>query len=414
MPRNLIICCDGTNNQFGVDANTNVVRLVETSVNDPKKQLIYYDPGVGTLPEPTLWTKAGQTLNRWWSLAFGTGLVRNIEEAYLFLMNHWKPGDRVFLFGFSRGAYSVRVLAGLLHQFGLLPQGNDNLIPYVVRMYGGLRTGIFTGKTNKDYWKLANKFRGAFARTLPSSRGKRFPIHFLGVWDTVSSVGYIWNPKTYPFTSNNPSVRHARHAISIDERRWFFRQNQFTRSVANQDLIERWFPGAHADVGGGYREAEGGLWRVAFEWMLEEAKAKGLLVDETKLEQVFARSQLQGDIWKEPAHESLIWKWWIAEMVPKLVFQGKGKWRRVRIGGWGFRSIPNGAMISEPALRRIRENSLSYSPPNMTGDFLRAVRALPTVQGDLPYRPQGDFRIPGTTTTFPVTLDPPGSQGTAP
>lgn len=410
MSKNIVICFDGTNNQFGVDGNTNVVRLAEVAVNNPERQLIYYDPGVGTLPEPWMWSRISQTINRWWSLAFGTGLIRNVEEAYLFLMNHWEPGDRVFLFGFSRGAYSARVLAGLLHGFGLLPQGNENLVPYVLRMYGGLRVGVFGGAVNKDYWKLANKFRKTFARSLPGVNGRHFLIHFVGLWDTVSSVGWVWNPKKYPFTSNNPSLHHVCHAIAIDERRWFFRQNQFRRGQQVQDLQERWFPGAHADVGGGYKEREGGLWRLAFEWIVDEAKNHGLLVDEARLAKVLSRTPTPEHAWQEPAHESLSWKWGIAELVPKFVYQGKGKRRRVRIGNWGYRNIPAGSMISEFVLRRIREDALNYSPPNMSGTFLRAVRSLSNVDGDLPYRQDGDIPIPGTNSTYPVTLDPPGQS----
>src|SRR5690349_18658193 len=138
MSRNFIICCDGTNNQFGIE-NTNVVRLVQSLDRDPAKQRLYYDPGVGTLPEPGLWTSAGKWISKVFGLAFGGGLGWKVEEAYSFLMENWEPGDKVFLFGFSRGAYSVRVLAGLLHALGLLPHGNQNLVPYVMRLFKASR-----------------------------------------------------------------------------------------------------------------------------------------------------------------------------------------------------------------------------------------------------------------------------------
>src|SRR5262245_7388450 len=114
MGRNLVVCCDGTNNQFG-SRNTNVVRLVQVLHRDPCKQRLYYDPGVGTLPEPGALGKIAKKLSELQALAFGAGLSRNVEEAYSYLMDVWEPGDRVFLFGFSRGAYTVRVLAALLH-----------------------------------------------------------------------------------------------------------------------------------------------------------------------------------------------------------------------------------------------------------------------------------------------------------
>src|SRR5450755_2926360 len=130
MTRNLVICCDGTNNQFGLE-NTNVVRLVQSLVSDPDRQLVYYDPGIGTLPEPGWVTKVGKKISEIADLAFATGLNHKVEEAYTFLMDYWQPGDHVFLFGFSRGAYTVRVLAALLHALGSLPRGGDNLVPYL-------------------------------------------------------------------------------------------------------------------------------------------------------------------------------------------------------------------------------------------------------------------------------------------
>lgn len=104
MTRNLVICCDGTNNQFGV-CNTNVVRLVQTLEDRPPgSQLVYYDPGIGTLPEPGFVTRAGQWIELHLDLMFATGLASKVERAYSYLADVWEPGDQVFLFGFSRGA----------------------------------------------------------------------------------------------------------------------------------------------------------------------------------------------------------------------------------------------------------------------------------------------------------------------
>src|SRR5690242_17029916 len=139
MSRNLVICCDGTNNQFGPQ-NTNVVRLIQVLDRDPSKQRLYYDPGVGTLPEPGLFTKLSQRLSELRGLAFGAGLTWKVEEAYSYLMELWEPEDQVFVFGFSRGAYAARVLAGLLHSLGLLPRGNQNLVPYVMRLFKAVRS----------------------------------------------------------------------------------------------------------------------------------------------------------------------------------------------------------------------------------------------------------------------------------
>src|SRR6267142_587040 len=104
MPKNIVICFDGTNNQFGY-ANTNVVRLVQVLESDGTTQCIYYDPGVGTLAEPGIFTKIGKKISKLFGLAFGAGLGWKVQEAYSYLMDIWEPGDRVYLFGFSRGAY---------------------------------------------------------------------------------------------------------------------------------------------------------------------------------------------------------------------------------------------------------------------------------------------------------------------
>ena len=271
MSRNIVICCDGTNNEFGVN-NTNVVRLIQALNRDPAKQRLHYDPGVGTLPEVGRVTALGKWLSKVRGLAFGSGLSSIVEDAYSYLMDFWEPGDRVFLFGFSRGAYSVRVLAGLLHALGLLPRGNQNLLPYVMRLFKGSRGR----RDNKDYWNLLNHFRWTFARQISDrDDDRRFPVHFLGVWDSVSSVGWVWDPVTYPFTRRNPSIEVIRHAVSVDERRCFFRQNLMVPADREppQDFKELWFPGVHCDVGGGYPKTEGGLWQEPFRWMIAEAQA---------------------------------------------------------------------------------------------------------------------------------------------
>jgi hypothetical protein len=126
MSKNIVICCDSTNNQFGV-CNTDVVRVVQIALQDPERQLCYYDPGVGTLPELGFVTSFGRKLSQWRALAFATDLHDKISIAYAHLMELWEPGDKVFIFGFSRGAYTARVLAAVVHALELLPSGNTPL-----------------------------------------------------------------------------------------------------------------------------------------------------------------------------------------------------------------------------------------------------------------------------------------------
>jgi uncharacterized protein (DUF2235 family) len=381
MPRNLILCCDGTNNQFGPE-NTNVVRLIQSLDRDPAKQLLYYDPGLGTLPEPGALWWAQKRISEVFGLAFGAGLSWKIGEAYTYLMEAWEPDDHVFLFGFSRGAYTVRVLAALLHAVGLLPRHNPNLVPYVLRLFGSVRYADPAGGSN--YWKLCNEFRQTFARQVTEGDyQRRFPVHFLGVWDTVSSVGWIWDPTSYPFTARNPGIAVVRHAVSVDERRCFFRQN-LLQAADEQDFRELWFSGVHSDVGGGYPTADGSLWRPPFEWMLGEARSAGLLVDDQRLERVLEGSNAT-DPWNDEKHESLTWKWWPAEFFPKVVWRpGRGK--RPELGLGRHRRIETPIALHRSALLRIK-GPTRYAPPNLSAAFREQVMGLNDVPETLTYTP---------------------------
>ena len=393
-PRNLIVCFDGTSNEFGKE-NTNVVRLVQSLVRDPERQLVYYDPGIGTLPEPGLFTGIGKKLSEMAGLAFGAGLNGKITGGYRYLMENWRPGDKVYIFGFSRGAYTARALAALLHLFGLLPPGSQNLLPYLMRKFmsssreykaGGVRGASKPGvEPDGPYKDFCAAWRDVFARDVPGQAERRLPVHFLGVWDTVKSVGWVWEPLSLPFTAFNPGVSVVRHAIAVDERRAFFRQNRFTPGPAEfkQDLVERWFPGVHADVGGGYPLEQGSLWRVAFCWMAEQAHAHGLAIDPQRLDQAIRsmpakRSATESGppprsvdavladaaelrAWVEPAHESLTPTWWPAEVFPKMVAErvqigGAWIWRnRPRLNRGAYRHLPEGAVLDVSVIQRICE-----------------------------------------------------------
>src|SRR5262249_17837969 len=145
----------------------------------------------------------------------------------------------------------------MLHKVGLLDGGNRNLLPYASKM--------FKQDRNRRTW-------AGFSQLF----GRACPVHFLGLWDTVSSVGWVFDPFTLAFTANNDSVRIVRHAISIDERRAFFRQNLWGEGLilpdgTAQDVKQVWFAGCHSDVGGSYPERESGLSQIALEWMADEA-----------------------------------------------------------------------------------------------------------------------------------------------
>ena len=391
--RNLIVCCDGTNNQFQKE-NTNVIRLVQILDRDHAKQRLYYQPGIGTLPEP-------DTLTKWWTkfydvlgMAFGLGVIKNIQDAYRFLMEIWEQGDQIFLFGFSRGAYTVRVLAGMLHTVGLLGHGSNEMIPYAMRLYKQLDD--HSGDTSSiEEWKdLCTNFRWTFARPMfAGDSDRQCRVHFIGVWDTVSSVGWFTNPAKFPFTATNPSIDVIRHAVSIDERRAFFRQNLFHRASAAQDLVEIWFPGSHCDVGGGYPsvfsvnpEIKSELWRLSFDWIVAEAEKAGLSVDPNRRATVVPNELPPREIWADPTHESLTGRWWpLAEYWPKKTWNMQTKKYEWKPGNSTPRTIPEGALIDKSVLERFRDKRLNYTPSNVSDAFRERVVSLEAVPPVLPY-----------------------------
>jgi uncharacterized protein (DUF2235 family) len=356
MTKNVVLCCDGTANEFAGD-RTNVVKLSFTLINDPE-QVTYYHPGLGTMEPPGTLTGIKRGLTKTLGQALGWGLEADIRDAYVFLMNNFEDGDRVFLFGFSRGAYTVRAAAALLHMYGLLREGNEALVPYAIRMMtaiNSIRESRTAGSNEnealvKEYFDTARQFKEHFSRDTCRP-------YFVGVWDTVSSVGWIENPVRLPFTSDNPDIQIGRHAIAIDERRAFFRTNLWRPKPATggpKDLKQVWFPGVHCDVGGGYPEAESGLAKVALEWMLKEAKQAGLRVSPAKENLVLGKSG-EGFVapdFNGPMHESLTGSWRLAEFVPKRHYDWERKEERKRMNRFRRRTIPASSLIHQAAYER--------------------------------------------------------------
>lgn len=359
MPKNIVICCDGTGDEFG-DRNSNVVQLYTTLIVDGRQQVAYYHPGVGTMGAPT----AGNRLSQLWTtltgLAFGAGLLDNVGDAYRFLMEVFEEGDRVFLFGFSRGAYTVRVLGGVLHMFGLLCRGNDGLVPYITRMYAR-RSRKAGGMTHT--FDVAHEFKETFCRNCP--------IHFVGVWDTVSSVGWIWDSVRLPYTGQNPAMSVGRQAVSIDERRCYFRSNRWGTALSHQNIKQVWFAGVHSDVGGSYAYPECGLSQISLEWMLCEAVSFELLVDAKKAEHALGRIPPSPPVAPDPRgmlHNSLTFAWWLIEFLPHSYYdsdQRKVKWR-IPLGARRF--IPEDSVLHATVQQKLQTDQ-SYKPPNLPAQF---------------------------------------------
>jgi uncharacterized protein (DUF2235 family) len=348
--KNIVLCCDGTANEFAKD-NTNVVKLYSVLVHDRPDQCTYYHPGIGTMEPPGALTPLRRRLTRSLGMAVGAYLENDISDAYVFLMKHYQPGDRVFLFGFSRGAYTVRAVASLLRMYGLLRQGNETLVPYAIRMMMAITTARKTeedrrrhAQTIAEYFDLAHSFKTTMARDCKP--------HFVGVWDTVSSVGWIANPLKLPYVADNGDIAVGRHAVALDERRAFFRTNLWRpgqdpdETHGPVDLKQVWFPGVHCDVGGGYAEAESGLSKLALEWMLDEAEAHGLLVDPARrLVMLGGDGHTAAPDPRAPLHESLTGTWNLAEYVPKSHYNFTTRQEEWRGNRHRRRTVPANALI---------------------------------------------------------------------
>ncbi|GAA3990715.1 DUF2235 domain-containing protein [Streptomyces plumbiresistens] len=282
MPRNIVICLDGTGNQVGARNPTNVVKLYEMlSTDDPSHQLLYYDPGVGTMSSAGARGPLGHRLSRLSGLAFGTGLRANLAEAYTYLMRHWEPGDRVYVFGFSRGAYTARALVGMLNKPGLMRPGAENLVPYAVAKYA------FNHDIDRNQQEVA-RFSRAFCRhthtdplweTVKRNDSKQVsryavPVAYLGLWDTVKAAGILrLGNLRWPYTRSLPNAARIRHAVSLDERRRPYREYLVKPrpQPARETLEEVWFAGVHSDVGGTFDHAKGAplLSTVTLKWIVD-------------------------------------------------------------------------------------------------------------------------------------------------
>jgi uncharacterized protein (DUF2235 family) len=358
--RNLVLCLDGTNNEPEHD-DTNVVRIFDLAQKNAK-QLVYYDPGVGTMGARGAVSRLGKELTRVAGVVAGHGIQDNIEEAYTWLSRNYQKDDRIYVFGFSRGAYTARALTGILNTVGLLRPGTENLVPYAVKLYA--RTGPPPADTKADpdaevahgkYWRLRREFRRKFGNPeFPTSFDtSRRQVHFLGVWDTVKSVGWL-NLKAriemarWPYTRQIENVQIARHAMAIDERRRLYGIYRFDpRTVAKSEgrHQEMWFAGVHSDVGGQFPD-DHKLSDIALSWMVKEAVKADFAVNKTKYWRMFDEVRFADELPDEYAlgkiHE------------PETVW--------LLAGGWGRRDILPDDQIHRSVYYRVEHTKDSKAP----------------------------------------------------
>ena len=282
MPKNIVLLSDGTGNELKAVGITNVVRLADMLTrDDPAAQVMFYDPGVGTMGSQGALTGAGRGITKLLGLGFGYGLKANVAEGYKFIMDHYEDGDHIYLFGFSRGAYTSRAIAGLVNHVGLLPSGSENLIPYAMKLFwhSMKKGGKKVSPVSDAEWDLAREFSDIFSR-FDFPRKRENGIRYVGLWDTVNATGTLRSTVVLPYTDTLQCVEMVRHAVAIDEKRKpyepqlvEFDEGGFHRR-ANGELQEVWFAGVHSDVGG-----DRVLGDITFQWIVEGAIESGLLVD---------------------------------------------------------------------------------------------------------------------------------------
>jgi uncharacterized protein (DUF2235 family) len=359
MGKNIIICSDGTGSTF--DSNvTNVTRLIKClALDDHDTQVVVYDQGVGTTADrrglvdtykkglldpyalevlspplearflPKAWLDRGR------GLLFGYGLKENVRQIYRELSDRYDgPGDSVFLFGFSRGAFTVRALAGLLYRCQLPNRGSRDF-----------------DERFEQAWSLYTPMREDEIATRQFCAEQRpCSIHFLGLWDTVKSYGGLI-PIRLPHLRHNPIVRHVRHALALNERRAWFKpttwglldldrkgamtrlKNEHLPMYEKQDISEVWFVGCHSDIGGG--DHANVTARIALRWMLGEA----INVDPGVRLNDEGKELLKMADPSPQVHESWNLVWRFVEKVPRKEIDNSGKYpiRKVAIGSDGKR-----------------------------------------------------------------------------
>jgi len=404
MPKNLVLFSDGTGNSPGKLFRTNVWRSYEAvDLTDPQnpaqpRQFAFYDDGVGSSSFKP-WALLGG--------AFGVGLSRNVLDLYVFLCRMYEPGDRIYAFGFSRGAFTIRVLVGLVMSQGLLRcHGNEGELQRLARdAYRAYRAASFKSHSplvlllrplRDAIVGLRNKLSGRMTYAQAQRIGKphepdAIEVDFLGLWDTVDAYGLpvdeltraidfaIW-PLTMRDYNLNPRVKRARHALAIDDERNAFHPrlwnetpdpakptvgvpggNLSTAHVDDERISQVWFAGVHANVGGGYPDDS--LSHIPLHWVLTEAQKYGLRLQPRIREAQIALSDENG-----PVYDSRRGLGGYYRYNPRRIESLTGT-RKVKVGR---------TKVHESVLRRIRAGHDGYAPITLPPGF-----AVMTISGDI-------------------------------
>ncbi len=423
MAKNIILCSDGTRNKGGVGHPTNVWKLFNSidlqsyKHSDAVEQVAFYDDGVGTDRLKFLKIIGG---------AFGWGLTRNVKELYIHLVKNFEAGDHIYLFGFSRGAFTIRTLAGLIHSCGLIDKqhflinGEAELQGMVDQAFESYRKQGYQDKFFdhlRSLWRLV----WALIKRLPAPKApieadlfkktygvvcepklyrdvyqnlkfdddrlksrKVVPIRFIGVWDTVDAVGLplkeladCWNAKVYHFKFPDkelgPAVNKACHVLSIDDERKTFHPTIFDESdekeiSANSDgarIEQVWFPGVHSNVGGGYPKQ--GLASVSLDWMVGKARQHGLAFELCALKAIRCERNIHDKLYDSRSGLGFFYRYAPRDLAE--INTAKLKKVRIHVG----------------AFQRIARHTAGYAPFNLPTKDIEIVPDFP-LYGDMPNR----------------------------
>jgi len=392
--KNIVLLSDGTGNSAGKLARTNVWHLFEAlDLRDEKKQVAFYDDGVGTSSFKPLAIIGG---------ACGYGLARNVVDLYTFLCRNYQRGDRIYAFGFSRGAFTIRLLTGLVNSQGLVSaESDDELRDAAERAFSRFRN--VPKHLGRQFRKVRRSVARVMRRTGPEEkapeRASDAPeIEFVGLWDTVAAYGLpvdeltqAWNvffPLSVPDRNPCPIVKRACHALALDDERKSFhpvlwneaelpsRHKRDAGHIDEEVITQVWFAGAHADVGGGYAEDQ--LAHIALDWMMTQAAARGLLIEPQARQRVQAGMNVNGMLHDPRAGTGGAYRY-LPRRMDQLCHDVADPHNSVVI------EMPK---VHESVLRRIANSDEAYAPLALPARY-----AVVDAQGNIRRMPEDDERV---------------------
>jgi len=375
MAKNIVLCSDGTGNKGGYGNDSNVYKLYQAIDihNSNTQQISFYDNGVGTKVDGS----AVKSNKIWVALsgALGLGFKGKVRDLYEFLARHYQAGDTIYIFGFSRGAATVRAFTGFIDSCGLLDKSKTTEVDFQERINQALHA--YENISSKP--ELASDFKQKYAVNGEGyAPDANLQIHFLGVWDTVSALGFpngtwktsdwffksldlaskqlekltdkYWPHQFYNYKLNN-SILYACQALSIDDERKTFHPKVWNESSREPDSVEQvWFAGVHSNVGGGYPRT--GLSNVALEWMLKQATEKGLVFIQDDTSAVDAHANVQGKLYDSRDGLGVYYRYQPRNIEQLCISQRTGK-PKIAAGK---------IKIHNTAIERIKQGTALYAP----------------------------------------------------